>query len=451
MKLLITSILTAALIAGLACALGLARVQEAPAGQAAPALVEGSATSATGQTTTAPTTLPAAAAAAADQNLTPEQERTAMVEAIREEMDLPVQADTGVDAPNFWMPQSASAEAPSTDGVYWYITWVTIIFTVLILGLMGYFAFFKYRHREGDPDPEGVATHSTTLELTWTIIPTCIVLVMFTLGFRDFLGQTVGPPNAYEITATGQMWQWSFTYPNGAITTDLHIPKDQPVRFVLQSTDVIHSLFIPAFRLKKDVVPGRFNQFYATPTEAGIFEVYCTEYCGTNHSRMIAKCFVYPEERYDEMLARISNIYFKFPSGEPRSPVEVGEALWSTRGCRGCHSVDGSIVQAPSWRNLFGATRTFNDGSTGVADENYLRESIVEPQVKIVAPYSASMPSFAGQLTEQDLNSIIAYIKSVSESAKSVQDGEVVRPGESQSLGGRELDRGEGGGERPKQ
>lgn len=360
-------------------------------------------------------------------------ERAAMVEAIQGEMDLPHQADTGVMAPNFWMPIAASEQAAGIDRLFWFVMWVTIFFTVLITGAMIWFCI-RYRHREGDPDPEGAPTHSTTLEITWTVIPTCIVLVMFVMGFKGYLETTVPPQNPYTVRVTGAMWNWTFTYENGAITNDLHLPKDRPVQFLLQSQDVLHSLYIPAFRLKKDVVPGRTNSFWVTPNRAGIYEVFCAEYCGTNHSLMGALCFVYEEDRYDEMLAQISNIYRVFPSGEERAPDEVGRLLHQQRGCSGCHSINGTIIQAPSWQGLWMSQRPMTDGSTVLADENYIRESIFYPQEHIVTGFGNAMPSALGQLSNDDINSIIAFMKTLSDNAKETADGELITPDESTSL-----------------
>jgi cytochrome c oxidase subunit 2 len=258
---------------------------------------------------------------------------------------------------------------------------------------------------------------------------------MFALGFRDFLHSTVPPPNAYRVDVLGRMWNWQFTYPNGRSSNDLHIPKDTPVQFFLTSQDVIHSLYIPAFRMKKDVVPGRFNNLWVEATEEGIFDIFCTEYCGTDHSRMLAKCFVYSEDNYPAALDRITNIYEDFVTGEPLPPEQVGAALWTAKGCIGCHSTDGSILQAPTWKDLFGSTRIFTDGSSVVADENYIRQSILEPHVRIVQGYGATMPTFAGQLDDRDLSSIIAYIQSLSGEFKRTQGGQILGPGQSQSIG----------------
>lgn len=418
---------TAIVLCGLAGAP--AAAQDAPAQSA-----DGSQqTAATTQPSTQPATQPVRTLDVPWDQLTPEQQREKVVEEVQRRMELPPQADTGVNSPNWFVPQSASTTAPSTDGVLAYINFVTVFFTVLILALMIYFVI-RYRKRHPDePDPENVATHSTTLELTWTVIPTCIVLVMFALGFRDFLGLAVAPPNAYRIDVTARMWSWQFTYPNGRISSDLHLPANQPVVFYLQSQDVLHSFFVPAFRIKKDVVPGRFNNLWVEATEPGIFDLYCTEYCGTNHSRMVAKCFVYPPERYTEALEWMTNIYVNPITGEPLPPEQVGLALYEQRGCVGCHSTDGSIRQAPTWKDLYGATRTFVDGSTRIADDEYIRQSILQPANQLVVGFGASMPSYAGQMDDRDINSIIAYIRSLSTPAKQI-NGETVSPAESQSL-----------------
>ena len=365
------------------------------------------------------------------------KQRQDYIDSIREANDLPPEQDTGwrgMNAANdWWMPQAASEQAPRTDGLFWFIMWVTVFFTVAICAVMLYF-IIKYRRREGDPDPEPAATHSTTLEITWTVIPTCIVLLMFTLGFKGFLENQLSPSNAYEVQVMGQMWNWNFTYPNGASTPDLHIPQGRPVKFTLQSADVLHDLYIPAFRMKKDAVPGRFNSYWVEPTQAGVFDIFCAEYCGTNHSRMLAKCFVYPPEKYNDMLAQISNIYVDFGTKEPIAPAKVGEALWTMKGCSGCHSVDGSIRNAPSWKDLYGHEAPMSDGTTVKADENYIRESILYPQKQIVAGWGNAMPSYLGQLDDRDINSIIAYMKTLTDDAKTTPDGDVVTPADSQSL-----------------
>jgi cytochrome c oxidase subunit 2 len=358
-----------------------------------------------------------------EADISPQQQLDRQRALIAEEMGLPPQADTGFDKQEgfgglSWLPQVASAQGEEHDFMFNFILWVSVFFTVLVVTLMVWF-LIRYRARsddEPDPDPASVSTHSTTLEITWTVIPTCIVLVMFTLGFRAYLNDTIAPPNAYTVNVTAGSWYWNFGYPNGAITSDLHLEKDRPVRFVLRSTDVIHSLYIPAFRLKKDVVPGRLNQFWVEPSRAGVYEVFCTEYCGTGHAEMVAKAFVYEPEDYRPMLARISDIYTEFPSGEPRAPVEIGQTLWQARGCMGCHSIDGSSGTGPTWKDLYGKPdHLMADGEVLLVDDDYIREAIFYPSRRITAGYPNAMASYLGVLSEEDVQFVIAYMKTISE------------------------------------
>ncbi len=306
--------------------------------------------------------------------------------------ELPAQKDTGfLENPLTWMPQDAASRASDVDFMFDYILWVSVFFTVLVIAAMVWFAI-KYRARSDDePDPVNVSTHSTTLEITWTVIPTCIVLVMFVFGFRGYLNDTIAPPNALKINVIAASWYWTFEYPDGSQTNHLYLPKDRPVEFTLKSQDVIHSIYIPAFRMKKDVVPGRFNRTWATPTETGIFELFCTEYCGQKHSRMGAKVFVFEPDRFEEVFAVMSNPYEDPTTGEPKPPAEVGEYLYSARGCIGCHSVDGTAGTGPSWLNLWNAPdHAMADGEVVEVNEDYIRESIYYPSRKIVARATAT-------------------------------------------------------------
>jgi cytochrome c oxidase subunit 2 len=373
----------------------------------------------------------------------PNEERLALIEQIRQMNDLPPQQDTGtLESTWTWMPQSASAQAEEVDFAFAYILWVSIIFTIIVVGLMTWF-LIKYRAKSDDePDPVGVTTHSTTLEITWTLIPTCIVLVMFVLGFKGYLNDQVAPPNAYTVDVTAYSWGWSFKHPNGAITNDLHLPVNRPVQFRLISSDVIHSLYIPAFRMKKDVVPGRRNTIWTTPTQVGIYELACTEYCGTLHSRMGRKVFVYEAEQFEDMLAKVSNLYVNFATKEPYPIEEVGSRLASARGCIGCHSIDGSAGTGPTWRDLWGdPEHAMADGSIVAVDAEYIRNSIYYPGQQIVAGYGNAMASYLGILSERDVEAIIAYMKTISvhsggNEADPAPDGGVVTDDESTAVGG---------------
>jgi cytochrome c oxidase subunit 2 len=345
-----------------------------------------------------------------------EREVAEYVAAVRElDPSLPAQVDTGFhEDPLTWMPQDAAARASDVDLAYNFILWVCYIFGGIVIVLMFVF-LFKYKAKDdSDPDPVGTASHSTTLEITWTVIPTCIVLVMFTIGFKGYLNDQIAPPNAYQINVVGGSWYWNFEYPNGAVTTHLHLPKGRPVEFTLKSQDVIHSFYIPAFRVKKDVVPGRFNKIWATPTKTGVFELFCTEYCGILHSRMGAKVFVHEPEEFETILAKVSNLRFNF-DGTRKPPAEVGEALWAARGCTGCHSIDGSTGTGPTWKDLWNApNHAMVDGTIVEVDEEYIRESIFYPGRQIVAGYGNAMASYLGILSEEDVSDIIAYMKTIS-------------------------------------
>ncbi len=308
---------------------------------------------------------------------------------------------------SFWMPQRASSYAGGVDWLFYFIFWLSVFFFFLILGLLVLF-IWKYRHRKGhqaQPSP----SHSTALELTWTIIPTILVIIIFYFGFRSYLTMAVPPPNAYEIIVTGKMWAWEFAYPNGHVDNVLHVPVDTPVRLVLTSQDVIHSLYVPAFRVKRDAVPGRYNKMWFKATQMGEFDLFCAEYCGQKHSEMITKVVVHDSTEFRKWLEEASNWEVRM------TPLQAGAGFYVRRGCNQCHSVDGSQIIGPSFKDLYGVSRVFADGGTAVADENYIRESIREPQKHIVAGYDSSMPSFSEkQLKERDVMALIIYLKSLS-------------------------------------
>jgi len=245
------------------------------------------------------------------------------------------------------------------------------------------------------------------LELTWTVIPLILVVVIFVFGFKGYLDMSTPPANAYEILVEGQKWNWSFTYPNGYIDSNLHVPVDRPIRLVMGSQDVIHSLYIPAFRVKMDVVPGRYAKAWFEATEPGEYDLFCAEYCGTSHSDMIAHVVVHPVGEFETWLEKASNFL------ETMTPVDAGRKLFQVRGCQQCHSVDGSAKTGPSMLGIFGRQENFVDGSTLAVDENYIRESILEPQAKIVAGYEPVMPTYQGRLSDPEIMAIIEYFKSL--------------------------------------
>ena len=320
-----------------------------------------------------------------------------------------------VPSHSLWMPTRASSIAAGTDWLFYFILIICVFFTVLVAAVMVYFAW-KYRHVEGMPAPGKTAGHSTALEITWTVIPTLIVILIFFYGFRGYLDQVVVPPDAINVKVIGQMWKWNFEYAaaKGGGSDVLYLPLNKPVEFTLQSQDVIHSLFIPAFRLKKDVVPGRYNKMWVTPIELGEFPIECAEYCGTNHSQMAAKCVVLSEDDWLKKMDELSDVF------RGRTSVEVGKLLYTQKGCSGCHSLDGSVIIGPSWKNVWGHEAEFTDGTKQIADENYVRESILYPQKEIVAGFGGQMPSYAGSLNDKEIDAIIEFMKTLADGYKPV-------------------------------
>jgi cytochrome c oxidase subunit 2 len=310
-------------------------------------------------------------------------------------------------AQSLYLPPKASTAAPHVDGVFNAVLGVTIFFcAVIFLGILVF--SIKYRHRPGR-EMGASAGHSTALELTWTIIPTIIVLVLFYYGFRGFVDETVVPPNAYEISVDSYMWGWAFQYPNGHVNSELHIPKDRPIRLVLTSRDVIHSLYLPAFRVQKSAVPGRYNRFWVQATQTGEFPVYCAQYCGQNHSEMITKVVVHEAADFPRWLEVASDL-----SKQPGfTPANAGRQIFEARGCKTCHTIDGTASTGPTFKDLFGKQEVLNDGTVTV-DENYIHESILYPAKRVAKGFQPVMPSFLGQLKDQEISWIIAYMKTLS-------------------------------------
>ncbi len=304
---------------------------------------------------------------------------------------------------SFWMPPQVSTVAQGVDWLFNLILAISVFFFVLIVAAMVLFVV-KYRHREGVKAGDS-PSHNLPLELTWTGIPVVIVIIIFFFGFRGFLDMATPPANAYEILVEGQKWTWSFTYPNGYVDQNLHVPVNRPIQLVMSSADVIHSLYVPAFRIKMDVVPGRYSKAWFEATAPGEYDLFCTEYCGTSHSDMLAHVIVHPPGEFEQWLDQASNFL------ETMSPVDAGRKLFQVRGCQQCHSMDGSAKTGPSLLGVFGREAQMADGSIVVADENYLRQSILEPNARVVAGYEPVMPTYQGRLEDEEILAIIEYLK----------------------------------------
>ena len=303
-------------------------------------------------------------------------------------------------------PSQVSTIAPEVDALFDFILYLSIIFCILIVGGTFYFVW-KYRKKGEDTFTKDLS-HNNTLEVLWTVIPTILVFIVFVWGFKSYMKMTVPPDTSMEVKVTGQKWFWTFNYPEEATTTnELVVPVDQPVKLLMSSTDVIHSFFVPNFRTKMDVLPNRYTQLWFEATETGEYNLFCTEYCGKGHSEMIGKVKVLSRADYDSWLAGAGN------AGANMKPEEFGAKLYKDKACFTCHSIDGSPLVGPSFKGIFGRTEKMTDGSEATADENYLRESILEPQAKVVQGYQPIMPTYQGVLKDDEIDALIAYFKTL--------------------------------------
>jgi cytochrome c oxidase subunit 2 len=307
-----------------------------------------------------------------------------------------------------FFPQQASEQAATIDALYFFLVAVCGFFAVLIAILVVVFAI-KF-HRKHD-DEVGVAIHgSLALELLWTIIPLGITMVMFVWGAQVFFHMTRAPKNAMEIWIVGKQWMWKAQHMDGAREiNELHVPIGRPVKLIMGSEDVIHSFFIPDFRVKADVVPGRFNTMWFTATRPGRYHIFCTQYCGTKHSGMIGWVTAMTPADYQSWLSGSS-------SGGNMS--EAGAKLFTDLACITCH-LDTGQGRGPVLKGLYGKQVLLQGLQTVTFDEAYVRESILNPQAKVVSGFQPIMPTFQGLVTEEQVLQLIAYVKSLSETPAS--------------------------------
>jgi cytochrome c oxidase subunit 2 len=314
---------------------------------------------------------------------------------------------------DFWFSSEiASVQASKIDDLWWFETAVTVVMTILIFAGVAFFAV-KYRKRPGVAPTQ--IEGSTLLEVTWSIIPFLVMLVMFWWGADLFYAAVTPPKDAMEVFVTGKQWMWKVQYPNGYREIDaLHVPVGQPVKLTMASEDVIHSFSIPAFRVRHDVVPGTYDSLWFTPSKPGVYHLFCTEYCGNQHAHMIG---------YVTVLERNDWEKWSGGGGTGSSLAQQGEQLFTQNGCSTCHLLDQQ-GRCPILRGLYNKPVQLNDGRTVIADDAYLRESILEPNAKIVAGFEPNiMPNFKGQLSEEQVIQLIAYVKSLSATTPASQQG----------------------------
>ncbi len=302
------------------------------------------------------------------------------------------------------MPGAGSHHASEVDSLYMFLVWVSVFFFALVAGLLAW-SVVRYRRRgSGETTPR--ITHSTRLELLWTIVPAVLVVFIFFWSFQTYMDAAVPPADALEIKVTAKKWVWQFEYPNGVRTlNEVHVPLDKPVKFVMISEDVIHSFFVPTMRIKQDVLPGRYTQIWFEPDEAGVHQLLCAEYCGRGHSDMLAKIYVDDAKKYEDWLETGGD------AGRNMPLAEFGRMLYASRGCQTCHSLDGTRRDGPSFKGIFGHAVTLSGGGSATVDENYIRESILQPQAKVVAGFEPVMPTFQGLLREREIQALVEFIK----------------------------------------
>jgi cytochrome c oxidase subunit 2 len=304
-----------------------------------------------------------------------------------------------------FMPEVASTQAVVTDRIYFGLLVLSGVIIVLVAALL---LIFSIRYRRGSKAERGAMPKvmSREFEIGWTSATLFLALFIFWWVSSSQLSALAAPKNALEIHVVAKQWMWKTQHANGAREiNELHVPIDKPVRLVMTSEDVIHSFFVPAFRMKKDVLPGRYTETWFQPNKLGVFHLFCAEYCGSEHSRMTGRIVVISKDEYSSWLTAQ-------PQGD--SLAKQGEAVFRARGCSGCHA-EASKVHAPSLNGLYGRPVQLADGRTVTADEAYLRDSMLKPRQDVAVGYEPIMPSYAGILTDGEIISLTAYIRSLSD------------------------------------
>jgi cytochrome c oxidase subunit 2 len=329
-------------------------------------------------------------------------------------------------------PDQASTFAGQVDALYWVLIGLSLLFGGVLPFIILYL-MVRY-HRSNQKVSRADQVHSNLpLELTWSIIPLFLMMGVFFWGAFLFIQMRTPPDRTIEVYVIGKQWMWHAQHPNGKReNNELHVPVGQPVKLIMTSQDVIHSFYIPAFRVKQDVLPGRYTTMWFEATQEGEYHLFCAEYCGTEHSMMGGRVVTMSLADYEQWLVTPGEVILPDGSSGAAAPPTtdatgdpmalVGGQLFANLGCASCHRDDGAGV-GPSMVDLYNNEEQLADGSTIVADEAYLAESILNPQARVVAGYQPVMPAYDSQLSGDQLNQLIAYIKSLSAAADTATDG----------------------------
>ena len=301
------------------------------------------------------------------------------------------------------VPDSASTFSWKVDALYFYLSGVTLFFSLLITLILIFFVI-RYRRRTPYEIPRPIAG-SHKLETLWTVIPFLIAMTMFGWGARIYFEQYKPPQDAMEVYVVGKQWMWKLQHATGQREiNELHVPVGRKIKLIMTTEDVIHDFFVPAFRTKADVVPGKYTTLWFEATKTGTYHLFCAEYCGMNHSGMTGSVVVMEPREFDNWL-----------SGNTGSttPAAAGQQLFQTLGCVSCHGANGEGGRGPTLAGLYNRETPLENGQSVRADEAYIRESITNPQAKIVAGFQPIMPTFQGQVSEDQLVQLVAFIKSL--------------------------------------
>ena len=299
-------------------------------------------------------------------------------------------------------PDAASTHAEQVDALFFFILGVTLFFTVLIAAVILTFAV-KYRRRSEDDRPPHIEG-SMRLEIAWSVVPLVIALGIFAWGARIYFAAARPPADAMPFYLVGKQWMWKVEHPSGKREiNELHVPRGQAIKLKMTSEDVIHSFFVPAMRVKADVIPGKYTTLWFRPDTVGVYHLFCSQYCGAEHSRMAGRVVVMDPTDYEEWLGGAT--------GTPSS-VPSGEDLFAAKACNTCHRADAQ-GRGPVLDGLFGKTQALQSGGTVTVDEGYIRESILNPSAKVVAGFQPIMPTFQGIVSEEQLLALVEYVRSL--------------------------------------
>src|SRR5262245_23726936 len=312
-----------------------------------------------------------------------------------------------------FVPESASTISGDVDALYFYISGVTVFFVLLISAVVIFFVI-RYRRRNPFEIPRPIEV-STKLETLWSVIPLLIAMTIFFWGAKVYFAQYRPAKNAIDVYVVGKQWMWKFQHATGQREiNELHIPVGRKIKLIMTTEDVIHDVFVPAFRTKVDVVPGKYTTEWFEATKPGKYHFFCAEYCGMNHSGMGGYIVVLEPSEFEDWLSG---------NAGQTSPAAAGRGLFESLGCASCHGANAEGGRGPALIGLYGSKVVLNNGQSVTADEGYFRESILNPQAKIVTGFGPIMPSFQGQVSEEQLLQVVAYLKSLSTAKPEVSTG----------------------------